>query len=83
MVVDGAQAASRAGNSPSPLKVALKPMLSASDIEKSDAHEIKLCASLCYILCDFEVSSGEVHEFLLSDRRSFIYALSRAFRETQ
>jgi hypothetical protein len=27
-------------------------------------------------------SSGELHEFLLSDWRFFIYASSRAFRET-
>jgi hypothetical protein len=55
----------------------------AADIEKFDAHEIKSCASVCYILCDFEVSSGKVREFSTSDRISFIYAPSRAFCETQ
>ena len=82
MVVDDAQAASCADAPPSPSKVALKPMLSASEYE-SDAHEIKLFASVCYILCDFEAPSGEVRQIFPSARRAFIDEPSRAFRETQ
>ena len=81
MVVDGA--VSRRVARVTPLPFEGRPEAAASDFEKSEAHEIKSCASVCYILCDFEASSSKVHEFLLLDRIAFIYAPSRAFRETQ
>ena len=64
-------------------KVALEAHTFGNLGEKSDARRIKSFASACYILCDFEASPGKAREFLFSDRRSFIYEPSQAFRETQ
>ena len=48
---------------PLPFESRPEVALSASDIEKFDAHEIKSCASMCYILCDFKTPSGDLREF--------------------
>ena len=81
MVVDGA--VSRRVARVTPLPFEGRPEAAASDFEKSDAHEIKSCASMCYILCDFEASSGDLREFLLYSRSAFIYQPVRPIHVTQ